>query len=830
MPFFSRSALKDGVAMREVWSWAAFDFANSGYTTVVLTAVFNAYFVSVVAGDAPSATFLWTVVIAVSNAVSMLLMPVIGTVADATATKKRWLAVATFMAVGGTLGLMFAGPGTIVWASLMIIVSNVAYNVGESLNSAFLPELAREDAVGKVSGWGWSFGYCGGILTLGLCLGVVLGGEKLGYGMDQTVAGTMAVTAFVFAASALPIFLFLKERSVPRLDAADREAVRSAASESFAELRRTLGSLGDFRDFAWLSVCGFLYQCGVSVVITLSAVYAAAVMGFKTEDTLLMVFLVNITAAVGYVQDRIGHKLALAGTLCVWIAMIAVAAFSTERWQFWVAANLAGLAMGSSQSAGRAMVAVFAPSSRLAEFYSFWNMALWLRRPAFLRRHHLDHRQRPQDGHPLHGPLLRALPSGARACEHEARRRGGRKALKVGRPQQGAHSRVPSAREQDKNRAGCALHASGPSQTPNSVRVEIAPLCGKALGSFPRRPLRTTPVVLGWRRRRFAVVECIVHELRVVLNIVCGIFRGDCPWLDPDQEKEGGKQKKETSFRKPPLCERKSEPDSAADLDGLALVELEDPARVGGEVVHFKLVVGVRDDLKSVVAHGRVLEFAHDSLRVLDGRDISVSNVVVFCNSKFMLCLSQHELVHAAARFGRVAAVGEAQGELLEDVEGFLGGIGVALGKVLRGELREPAVVFIEGRKRLQVHDVVAVGVVRIGLQEAVRTLNGLGGVAVLPVRVDQLDLGLLCIGSKRIASLELGVIVFCIGPVALFKSGSGLGIQFVGRPVRRRILVEGFEPGAGGGRQRDGRHGHQPRGEALIRKLEIHDKQLRKF
>ena len=104
------------------------------------------------------------------------------------------------------------------------------------------------------------------------------------------------------------------------------------------ELRRTLGSLGDFRDFAWLSVCGFLYQCGVSVVITLSAVYAAAVMGFKTEDTLLMVFLVNITAAVGafafgYVQDRIGHKLALAGTLCVWI---------------------------------------------LAEFYSFWNMALWL--------------------------------------------------------------------------------------------------------------------------------------------------------------------------------------------------------------------------------------------------------------------------------------------------------------------------------------------------------------------------------------------------------------------------------------------------------------------
>lgn len=383
MALFSQSALRDGVAMREVWAWAAFDFANSGYTTVVLTAVFNAYFVSVVAEGSTSATFLWTVVIAISNAVSLLLMPIIGAVADATAHKKRWLAIATVMAVGGTLGLMFTGPGTILWAALMIIMSNVAYNVGESLNSAFLPEIAREEAVGKVSGWGWSFGYCGGILTLGLCLAVVIGGEQLGYGMDQTVAGTMAVTATVFALAAMPIFMFLKERSVPRLKVTDKAAVKNVALESFGEIRRTLGSLGTFRDFAWLSVCGFFYQCGVSVVITLSAVYAAAIMGFETQDTLLMVFLVNITAAIGafgfgYIQDRIGHKRALGGTLLIWVAMIAVAAFSTERWEFWVAANLAGLAMGSSQSAGRAMVAVFAPSSRLAEFYSFWNMALWL--------------------------------------------------------------------------------------------------------------------------------------------------------------------------------------------------------------------------------------------------------------------------------------------------------------------------------------------------------------------------------------------------------------------------------------------------------------------
>lgn len=152
---------------------------------------------------------------------------------------------------------------------------------------------------------------------------------------------------------------------------------------SFEEIRHTLGSLKVYQDFARLALCGFFYQAGVSVVITLSAVYATAVMGFTTEDILIMVCAVNVTAAVGafgfgYLQDRIGHKTALAITLAVWLLMVLCAYFATERWMFWVAANLAGIAMGSSQSAGRAMVAVFAPESRLAEFYSFWNMMLWL--------------------------------------------------------------------------------------------------------------------------------------------------------------------------------------------------------------------------------------------------------------------------------------------------------------------------------------------------------------------------------------------------------------------------------------------------------------------
>ena len=109
-----------GVSRREVWAWSAFDFANSGYTTVVLTAVFNAYFVSVVAADAPWATFLWTLIIAVSNAVGIFVMPVVGAIADASAQKKRWLFGATAICILGTAGLAFCGPGTIVLALSLI--------------------------------------------------------------------------------------------------------------------------------------------------------------------------------------------------------------------------------------------------------------------------------------------------------------------------------------------------------------------------------------------------------------------------------------------------------------------------------------------------------------------------------------------------------------------------------------------------------------------------------------------------------------------------------------------------------------------------------------
>ena len=392
-------SLNSGVARREVLGWAMYDFANSGYTTVVLTAVFNAYFVGVVADGATWGTLAWTLALGFSNALVMLTMPVIGAYADARAAKKKLLMVCTAGCVVATALLAQVGRGDLVLAVVAVVLSNLFYAYGESLNAAFLPELARREAMGRVSGWGWSFGYAGGMLTLGLSLAYVLWAQGQGLPATHFVPITMLITAVVYGVASLFTFWLLKERAVaqpPAVSGAgnvgqadeagqlDRVAsVGSAAPGAWQRLARTWHEARRFEDFKWLLTCALFYQAGISVVIALAAVYAEQVLGFKQIDTMMLIFLVNIASAIGafafgHWQDRIGHRRALAITLWGWVVMTLLAVAATSAPLFWVAAVLAGLCMGSSQSAGRAMAALLAPANRVAEFFGLWTVAVRL--------------------------------------------------------------------------------------------------------------------------------------------------------------------------------------------------------------------------------------------------------------------------------------------------------------------------------------------------------------------------------------------------------------------------------------------------------------------
>lgn len=378
-PHHPHTALRSDVRPRELWAWAMYDFANSSYTTVVITALFNSYFVAVVAGNAPWATFAWTTTLSASYALIVLSAPVIGAYADLHAAKKKLLVITTAGCVLFTAMLYFAQPETLWFAVVCVIASNFFFGSGENLIAAFLPEIAKVRAMGRVSGWGWSLGYIGGLLTLGLCLLYVTWAEAHGQTAAQFVPVTMLITAGVFTLSSLPTFLLLRERAVPSASQGTRLEA-SPLRKAWLEVWQTLRHLRQFADLRRFLLCSLFYQAGITAVITLTAIYASQALKFTTQEILQLVLVVNITAAVGaflfgHLQDRIGHIRTIALTLAGWMVTILLAWMAHEPPLFWVAANIAGLSLGASQSAGRALVGVLAPPSRLAEFYGFWGLA-----------------------------------------------------------------------------------------------------------------------------------------------------------------------------------------------------------------------------------------------------------------------------------------------------------------------------------------------------------------------------------------------------------------------------------------------------------------------
>ncbi|MCP5244502.1 MAG: MFS transporter [Burkholderiales bacterium] len=356
-----------------------FDFANSGYTTVVITAIFNAYFVAVVANKEDWGTLAWTASLAVSYLLIILTAPALGAYADAYAVKKPLLLITTAGCVVLTALLYFAGPGDFWLAVVLIILTNFFFGSGENLIAAFLPELAKSKALGKVSGWGWGLGYLGGLFTLGCCLAYITWAQAQGHDISQYVPVTMVITAAIFAIASLPTFLYLKERAKPQPHRFGRRIVY----ESFLRLKDTFIHVRHYQDLMRFLICLVFYQAGIQAVIALAAIYAQQAMGFDTRETLKLILLVNITAALGafafgHVQDKLGHLPTIALTLVGWIIMILFTWFAEDHAMFWVAANIAGLCLGASQSAGRALIGLFSPGSRRGEFFGLWGLAVKL--------------------------------------------------------------------------------------------------------------------------------------------------------------------------------------------------------------------------------------------------------------------------------------------------------------------------------------------------------------------------------------------------------------------------------------------------------------------
>lgn len=376
------AAIPAAAKRKELIAWALYDFANSGYTTVVMTTIYSAYFVSVIAAETQTIspgmpTLLWSIAIGLANFIVMISGPLIGAIADERASKKLFLLISSTGCVVTTALLALIEPNQVALSMALVTLSAIMFSQGENLIAAFLPELVPKEKMGRISGYGWCVGYFGGLLTLACCLGIIYWGKAHNMPDTEIIPLTILLTAVTFALAASPTFIWLRERAIPQTHPKKNKLFRS----SFQRLQHTFQQARHFKDLFNFLLALAVYQSGVSTVIVLAAIYAQEVMGFGRQELIVLIMVVNVTAALGafgcgHLQDKMGSVPTLILTLILWAIAIIMAVLATLPLHMWIAGNIIGLAMGSSQSVGRALVSKFTPSSRSGEFLGLWGLVI----------------------------------------------------------------------------------------------------------------------------------------------------------------------------------------------------------------------------------------------------------------------------------------------------------------------------------------------------------------------------------------------------------------------------------------------------------------------
>jgi UMF1 family MFS transporter len=354
------------VSRREIFGWCCYDFANSAFTTIIITVVFSRYFLEVICGGESAAYAWWGSTLAASQVGVILLAPVLGAIADRYARKKAFLAASTFLCVTATLLLGTTTTGTLLWAVALVLIANWSFSIGESFCASFLPELSTPENVGRISGYGWSFGYFGGLASLGLALWIMYSGPA---DDPDRVRWVFPMTGLFFLVAALPTFLFVRERARPHH--------RASPTPLRDEWRAMTSTLSDHPRLLLFLFAFLSYMSGVTAVIAFASLYARDVLGFTLTETIGMFIALQLSSAAGafafgFFQDRIGARQALLTSILIWILVCLGAALVMTKVQFFLVAVAAGFVIGSTQSTSRAIVSLLAPGADAGKVFGFW--------------------------------------------------------------------------------------------------------------------------------------------------------------------------------------------------------------------------------------------------------------------------------------------------------------------------------------------------------------------------------------------------------------------------------------------------------------------------
>lgn len=359
-----------------VWSWALFDWANSAFTTLVVTFIYATYFTRTFGDDPELTASWWGRAVSLSAVAIAILSPILGAAADRAGARKRFLAATTIICVAGTALLAFVAPGTpnaVPLALATFVVANIAFELGNVFYNSFLPDVADASSVGRVSGYGWALGYVGGLVCMAVALIGFVQPETPWFGLSKeagwNIRATNLLVAAWFLVFALPLFRILPERRIG--------AVRFAPAEAFRALAGTFREIRRYGEVFKFLLARLVYNDGLVTIFAFGGIYAANTFGLSFSQVLMFGVALNVAAGLGaflfgFVDDRLGGKRTVMFSLMALSGATLLAVWAPNATWLWVSGILIGIFVGPNQSASRSLMARMVPPEKQGEFFGFF--------------------------------------------------------------------------------------------------------------------------------------------------------------------------------------------------------------------------------------------------------------------------------------------------------------------------------------------------------------------------------------------------------------------------------------------------------------------------
>ncbi len=361
--FFRTSDKKQAI------SWAFYDFANSAYFILIASFVFPIYFKEQVVGG-NLGDFYWGVAVSVSILLGAVASPIIGAMADYDLKRKRKFITFAVLSMMGTASLFFIKPGMLTLGMFVFILTNLFFEIAQTLYDSFLSHISTPEVSGRISGLGWGLGYIGGIAAMMLYKPLY----QTGYipGSEQTYLLTFPLTALFFLLFAVPSFIFIKENSPLK----QSYLMIGLIKIGFRNVFRTIKEIKQHQQVAWFLAASYLLNDGLVTLFSFAPIYAKSTLNFSFSEIAVLLLIVQligfpVTIILGAISDKKGAKTILLSTIALWCLIILGIALATTKTFFYLVSILIGFVVGSSQAIARSWFSKIVPEDKRCEFFGF---------------------------------------------------------------------------------------------------------------------------------------------------------------------------------------------------------------------------------------------------------------------------------------------------------------------------------------------------------------------------------------------------------------------------------------------------------------------------